>query len=192
MTFRIYNLTLNKGLKSEIQTRLTIKQDFDIDGIENDSFWECYAGEWERKSLSYSGITNQHYLGDLKLDRVSACLFYYQADDLPALAVVFDKFVHGRQFSKNLNTLQRMLFGGKNKESTLSFKKHEFSLNKLVEWHWDNHRRSNITIGKVLVTPKLLADFQQSLLRTEQQIEIPPEIARGMFYTGEDDAFAFG
>jgi len=51
---------------------------------------------------------------------------------------------------------------------------------------------SNITIGKVLVTPKLLADFQQCLLRTEQQIEIPPEMARGMFYTGEDDAFAFG
>lgn len=80
----------------------------------------------------------------------------------------------------------------KTKNLLFSFKKHEFSLNKLVEWHWDNHRRSNITIGKVLVTPKLLADFQQTLLRTEQQIEIPPEMARGMFYTGEDDAFAFG
>lgn len=108
MTFKIYNLTLNNGLKSEMQTRLTIKQGFDIYRIENDSFWECYAGEWERKSLSYSGITNQYYLGDLKLDRVSACLFCYQVDDLPALAVVFDKFVHGRQFSNNLNTLQRM------------------------------------------------------------------------------------
>lgn len=75
MTFKIYNLTLNKGLKSEMQTRLTIKQGFDIYRIENDSFWECYAGEWERKSLSYSGITNQYYLGDLKLDRVSDASF---------------------------------------------------------------------------------------------------------------------
>ncbi len=195
MTCKIYNLKLDKGLKSETETRLSINQNFDISEIHNDSVWEYYIDAWERKSRSMHGINinNQNYLGEVKVGGVNTYLFYYQVDDIPTLAVVFKKFTRARhQFSANLRTLERMLFGGKDKESTLRFKDHEFVLSELADWHWENYRRSDITIGKVLSTPELLSEFNSYIIAKHHRDAIPPEIARGMFYTGTDEAFAFG
>lgn len=162
MAYTDYKLTLNHG---EIKTVLKIQDDFDIYDLNAGYIWGNYATEWEYYQNDLGGgntrADNQNYLGEIELYGKNLTLFSLQITDIPTTFMVIDGYSKKPIFKKILSTIEKNFsvspYDGD--ISTIEAFNRIINLGDFFDWHWEFHRKSELTIGVVLKSKKIMDDF---------------------------------